>query len=103
MEPLPKSYIREFLKSVRFQALESNLNLEHLGRMNEVAQEKYSELDQETQTIEENLKNILDEYQISEDVLSQIQGLDSSLTELENSVEFLEELTTRIEAKIKSL
>lgn len=101
-ESVPKAYIRQLLRSSRLECIESNLNLELIGKMNEIATENYKSLTEDVGSIEENLNNILEEYQISEDVLAEIEGLDSVIGKLELSVDFLEEMTSRIEIKVNS-
>lgn len=99
----PKEFLKNFLRTLHFQALESNLNLEQMGRMNEILTSKYQELTNETTNIEENLKSLLDDYQLAEDVTQEINGFSLQLEELENSVQILDDLTTRIESKLKAI
>ncbi|CAG9320429.1 unnamed protein product [Blepharisma stoltei] len=102
-ESVPKSFVREFLRATRMECLESNLNLELIGKMNDIANGKYKGLIEDVENIEENLKSVINEYQLSEEVVKEIEGLKDVLDQLESSVDFLEEMTTRIETKVKTL
>ena len=95
-----KSFAKDFLRTVRLECLESNLNLEQLGKMNEIASDKYAELVKDTCEIEENYNSILDEYEISQHLIEEIRNFKDVIEEVETSVQLLEEMTLRLEAKL---
>ena len=103
METPSKEFIKNFMRTVHFQSLESNLNLEQLGKMNNIMAAKYKELSADVGNIEESLKCIVDDYQITEEISNEIASFNVKLDELECSVNVLDDLTTRIESKLAAL
>lgn len=102
-ETAPKEFIQNFLRTVNFQTLEATLDLEQLGKMNEILTVKYDSLVHDTSVIEKSLKCILEDYQLSETVLEEVKEFSVCLDELENSINLLDELTGRIEGKLREL
>jgi phosphoenolpyruvate carboxylase len=102
-EPPSKSFAKDLLLTVRLECLESNLNLEQLSKMNYIASEKYQELVKDTCDIEENYNTILEEYEISEHIIEEIRNFKDIIDQVEKSVELLEEMTLRLEAKLTIL
>ena len=98
-----KTFAKDLLLTVRLECLESNLNLEQLCKMNEIATEKYSELIKDTCDIEENFNSILEEYEVSQQVIEDLQGFKSVIDQVENSLDLLEEMTLRLESKLTIL
>ena len=95
-----KTFAKDLLKTIRLECLESNLNLEQLGKMNEVVTEKYSELVKDTSEIEENFSSILDEYELNSSIIDQLKTFKGVIDQIENSLDLLEEMTLRLESKI---
>lgn len=102
-ETVPKEFMKNFLRTVNFQTIEATLDLEQLGRMNEILTEKYNSLVQDTNVIEGSLSCILEDYQLSETVLEEVKGFSVCLDELERSINLLDELTGRVEGKLREL
>ena len=102
-EPIVKSFLRSFLKSVRLQCLDSNLKLEQLGKMNSIASDKYNSYIQDTSQIQEKLKCIEEEYVIPEEIFTQLSSIGRALDTLELTTSQLEDTTSRLELRLKSL
>jgi hypothetical protein len=102
-EPPSKTFAKDLLRTIRLECLESNLNLEQIGRMNEIAAEKYSELIKDTCEIEANYNSILEEYEVTESLFNEIANFKSIIDNVENSVSLLEEMTLRLESKLDHL
>lgn len=102
-EPIVKSFLRYFLKSVRLQCLDSNLKLEQLGKMNNIATEKYSSYIEDTHQIKEKLKNIEEEYVVPDEIFTQLGSVGRALDTLELTMTQLEDTTSKLELRLKNL
>ena len=98
-----KVFAKDLLRTIRLESLESNLNLEQLSKMNEIATEKYSDLIKDTCEIEENFNTILEEYEISEHIIQELKDFGLVISQVESSIELLEEMTLRLESKLSIL
>ena len=103
MDSSSKSFAKNLLLATRLQCLESNLNLEQLSRMNEIANEKYSTMLTDVQEIEESYSNLLSEYELDNDLYSEIKNFRSAIDQVESSLNLLEEMTTRLETKLNHI
>jgi DNA repair exonuclease SbcCD ATPase subunit len=103
MENPGKAFAKNLLLSARLQTLESNLNLEQLSRMNNIASEKYSSLLSEVKEIEESYSNLLSEYEIDNELFEEIKSFRSTIDKVESSVSLLEEMTLRLESKLNNI
>ena len=103
MDSPSKSFAKSLLLTTRLQCLESNLNLEQLSRMNNLASEKYSSMLSEVQEIEESYSNLLSEYEIDNDLYEEIKNFRSTIDHVESSLNLLEEMTTRLETKLNHI
>lgn len=98
-----KTFAKDLLKIVRLECLESNLNLEQLGKMNNIANDKYSELVKDTCEIEENYNSLLDEYEINNDLFQEILKFKDTIEGVEHSLTLLEDLATKLELKLENI
>jgi DNA repair exonuclease SbcCD ATPase subunit len=103
MENPGKAFAKNLLLAARLQTLESNLNLEQLSRMNNIASEKYSSLLSEVKEIEESYSNLLSEYEIDNELFEEIKSFRSTIDKVESSVSLLEEMTLRLESKLNNI
>jgi DNA repair exonuclease SbcCD ATPase subunit len=103
MDSPPKSFAKSLLLTTRLQCLESNLNLEQLSRMNDLASEKYASMLTEVQEIEESYSNLLSEYELDNDLYEEIKSFKSTIDHVESSLNLLEEMTTRLETKLNHI
>ena len=81
--------------------MESCLNLELLGKLNDITAGQYSGMIEDAEKIENELQEFAVAYQSLDSVFDEIGNLKLVIDDLENTVEFLEEATTRIETKFK--
>ena len=96
-----ENFIKQFLKATRFGVLESNLNLELLGKLNDITAGQYSGMIADATKIEKELQEFAEAYGQLDSVFDEIGNLTIVIDDLEKTVEFLEEATNRIETKLK--
>jgi len=71
--------------------------------MNKVTQDKYTEMTAVTKALQTFMQELQKKYQEFQPYLEKIDQIDSSVTELEHSVQMLDDYTKRLEEKFKKV
>jgi hypothetical protein len=74
------------LKANRFAILESNLNLELLGKLNDVTSQQYQGMLEDAGKIESELTDFAAEYGKLDEIFDEISGLGLIIDDLETTV-----------------
>lgn len=102
-EPPAKAFVKQFLRAAKLEVFESNLNIELLGKMNLVTAQQYEEVLKDAERVERELTVMSSANAELHSVIAEIAGLGPVLQELEHSIHFLEDVTTKLEQKLKGV
>lgn len=98
-----KSFVKQFLRASKLQVIESNLNLELLGKMNLVTAQQYEESIKDAERVEKELSGMVKANEELNSVVEEIKQLGPVIEQLEHSVQFLEDVTGQLESKLKGV